>query len=207
MSCAPGPLTRVALLALTLAAGAASVHAQGLEAGVRVGPLYSTVSADADGSAPAFDWRLGYSAGGFAKWPLGAVRLGVEALYVQKGAAVDEGGIEAQLILDYVEVPVLVSASRASLGGRVYLAGGAAPAFRIRARSRADFGGAVEEIDATDEIEPLDLALVAAAGLERGRVVFDARYAHGIRNIDAADSRDVRIFTRAVSVTVGIRFR
>ena len=207
MSCRRSSSWVATLVVGLLAASAASASAQGLEAGARVGPLYSTVSADADGSAPSFAWRLGYTAGGFARWLLGPVGVQVEALYAQKGAAVDEQGLDAQLILDYVETPVLVRVSRAALGGRAYLAGGAVPAFRVRARTRADFGGAVEEIDAADEIAPVDLALVAAAGLERGRLVLDARYAHGIRDIDADSDDEVRVFTRAVSVTVGIRFR
>lgn len=189
---------------LAVAAAADPVSAQGLDAGVRGGVNLSTTTSD--GADGGLGWRAGLVAGGFVTWPIaGGLSLQPEGLYSSKGAKLDEEGVDAQLLLDYLEVPVLVRVSLPAFRNRgAYVAAGPAFGLRLRARTRTDFGGAIEEIDIADDVERSDLGLVVAGGFALGRIVVDGRYVHGLADVDRDEAVEVR--NRTVSVTAGIRF-
>jgi hypothetical protein len=181
----------LALALLLLCAGSASAQITGQ--GVRGGVNIATVRAVAGGY---LTWRM-------FSW----LELQPEVLYSLKGARVGDEDVDAKVLLDYLDVPLLARISRGAPGSRrFYGVGGIALGVLLRARTRADFGGATEEIDIKDDVETLDLGAVFGGGMEFGSLVVDARYTHGIRDIDKDTTDTVKIKTRAASITVGNRF-
>lgn len=197
-------LTTALLVTLCLAA---SARAQGLEKGVRGGINLTKTTTSGEGAADALDWQLRGVFGGFVTWRLTSwLELQPEVLYAMKGARSEEI-VETKLLLDYLEVPVLARVTRGAAGGtRYYLAAGPSAGLLLRARTRADFGGAIEEIDIKDDLESVDFGVVVTGGVEFGSIVVDARYTHGLTNIERESSGGQEIRNRAASVTVGIRF-
>jgi hypothetical protein len=182
--------------------------AQGITTGVRGGINLASARFDAQDGATTLDTGLTPVLGVFVTVPLTTwFELQPEALYSVKGPRLKMGAVESQLLLDYLEVPLLGRFSRR--GGRAidyYFTGGASVGVRLRARSRTDFGGAVEDIDISDEVERFDVGVVAGGGLEISAVVIDGRYTHGLRDIDKDKTDDVKITNRAWSLTAGFRF-
>lgn len=197
---------RILITAVLLTIGfAASARAQGLEKGVRGGINFTKTSTS--GEDDSLDWQLRGVFGGFVTWPFTSwLELQPEVLYAMKGARSDEF-VETKLLLDYLDVPVLARVTRGPRGGiRYYLAGGPSLGILLRARTRADFGGAIEEIDIKDDLENLDFGVVVAGGVEFGSIVVDGRYTHGLSDIEKESRDDQKIRNRAVSLTVGIKF-
>jgi hypothetical protein len=186
---------------------ASSARAQGLEKGVRAGINFTKTATSGEGAEDALDWQLRGVFGGFVTWRFTSwIDLQPEVLYAMKGARTD-AVVEAKLLLDYLEMPVLARVTRGATGGtRYYVAGGPSVSILLRARTRADFGGSIEEIDLKEDLERVDVGLVAAGGVEFGSIVVDGRYTHGFTNIDKESGGGQKVRNRAVSVTVGIRF-
>ena len=190
---------RIPVLTLILAIATVAPATAQMSYGVKAGVNYADVSFDGD---VASSGRVGLLAGGFATIPLfGWLAVQPEVIYTVKGTAVDVADIKSDLIVDYVEVPLL---ARISIRRKIYVAVGPSMAFRVRARSRTAFGGSTEEIDLKEDVESFDLGVVGAAGIDLGRWVFDGRYTHGLSDIDARD--DAKMRNRVLSVSAGIRF-
>jgi hypothetical protein len=199
---------RIAVLVclLTLAWGSLA-SAQGLSFGARAGINIAEASFDSDADSPDTSARIGIVSGGFVTIPLVSwLELQPEALYSQKGAGFNEEGIDSSVRLDYVEFPILARVSRRGSGLQYYIAGGPSFAVRVRARARADFSGATEEIDISDEVETTDFGVAFGGGIELGRLVVDARYTFGLKDVDKDDTDAVRVANRAFSFTAGVRF-
>ena len=193
-----------ALLVVCAGTASAQITSQGVRAGVNL----STLNTSDDEGGVSADWLVRGVAGGYVTWRMFSwLELQPEVLYSLKGAKEGEGDLTAKALLDYVEVPVLARVSRGAPGTRrFYGVAGVAFGVLLRARTRADFGGAVEEIDIKDDLETLDVGAVFGGGLELGSLVVDARYTHGFRDIDKDTSDSVTVKNRAASITVGIRF-
>lgn len=190
---------------LLVAAGSAA--AQGLQPGAKAGVNLANVSTAREGSSASFDSRVGLVGGVFVTWRLMSwLELQPEVLATSKGAALEEEGIDARLVLDYLEVPLLARVSRRVSGATVYAAAGPTVAWLLRAKSRVAFEGATEEIDMKDEVEPFDVGAVMGGGIEIGAFVIDGRYTLGLRDIDADRSDAITIRNRTISVTAGFRF-
>ncbi|MBA3639959.1 MAG: PorT family protein [Acidobacteria bacterium] len=190
---------RIPVLTLILAIATVAPATAQMSYGVKAGVNYADVSFDGD---VASSGRVGLLAGGFATIPLfGWLAVQPEVIYTVKGTSVDVADIKSDLIVDYVEVPLL---ARISIRRKIYVAVGPSMAFRVRARSRTAFGGSTEEIDLKEDVESFDLGVVGAAGIDLGRWVFDGRYTHGLSDIDARD--DAKMRNRVLSVSAGIRF-
>lgn len=190
---------RISVLTLILAIATVAPATAQMSYGVKAGVNYADVSFDGD---VASSGRVGLLAGGFATIPLfGWLAVQPEVIYTVKGTAVDVADIKSDLIVNYVEVPLL---ARISIRRKIYVAVGPSMAFRVRARSRTAFGGSTEEIDLKEDVESFDLGVVGAAGIDLGRWVFDGRYTHGLSDIDASD--DAKMRNRVLSVSAGIRF-
>ncbi len=199
---------RVAVLVclLTLVWGSIA-SAQGLSFGARAGINIAEASFDSDADGPDTSARIGIVSGGFVTIPLVSwLELQPEVLYSQKGAGFNEEGIDSSVRLDYVEFPILARVSRRGSGLQYYIAGGPSLAVRVRARARADFGGATEEIDISDEVETTDFGVAFGGGIELGRLVVDARYTLGLKDVDKDDTDAVKVTNRAFSFTAGVRF-
>jgi hypothetical protein len=202
-----GPVFRaVALAAITLCDS--PVFAQGISTGVRGGLNMATTATGGEGGDGALEWQPRAVFGGFVTWRVTSwLELQPEVLYAMKGAKSEEFGLTAKILLDYIEVPALARLSRGARGARSwYLVAGPSLSFLTRARSRADFGGAIEEIDLTDDVERFDIGVAAGGGVEFGSLLVDARYNHGLSDIDADATDDVTVRNRAVSLTVGFKF-
>ena len=190
----------IAFLALV---GSEAALAQGISYGVKAGVNLADLSFDPAGPA-SVDPRPGPQAGIFVTLPVrGWLGVQSEAIYTVKGASVRSNDISSDLILDYLEVPLLV---RVNLARRWHVVAGPALGVRLRARSRTSFRGSTEEIDLANEVERRDLGVAAGAGLEVGRWIVDARYTYGLSDVDADTEDDVKIRNRALSFSAGIRF-
>jgi hypothetical protein len=196
-----------ATLGVLLCVGSHSASAQGLGKGVRGGVNFSTTDTTGEGQM-APDWLLRGVFGGYVTWrALSWMELQPEALYSLKGAKVEESGIAAKLLLDYIDFPVLARFSRGTPNARSwYVIGGPSFGYLLRARTRADFGSATEEIDVIEDVGRFDFGIVAGGGLEFGRIVIDGRYTHGLSDLDKDTSDDVKVRNRGVSLTVGLTF-
>lgn len=183
--------------------------AQGLTAGVRAGVNVADLSFP-DEELAAFDPIVRFVAGGYVTVPLTSwLELQPEALYSMKGASSGgEGGIETEVLLDYLEVPILARHSWRGRPGRAYfILGGPAFGVRLRARSKTAFNSSVDEVDLSDDIERLDVGITAGGGVELGAIVIDARYTFGLGDLDASSSAgSAKIANRVFSVTAGLRF-
>lgn len=184
----------------------ASAQVPGL--GVKGGVNLATQRAAGDGGSGELKSLVGLTAGMFATIPMaGWLELQPEALYARKGARVELEGVTADLLIDYLEVPVLVRASKRRAGALgYYVAGGPSFAVQLRARTRTDFGSATEEIDLGDQVERLDFGATIGGGVEIGSLVVDGRYTHGFKDVDTDTSDGVKVTNRTVSITVGFRF-
>lgn len=190
---------RIPVLTLILAIATVAPATAQMSYGVKAGVNYADLSFDGDVPSSG---RVGLLAGGFATIPLfGWLAVQPEVIYTVKGTSVDVADVKSDLIVDYVEVPLL---ARISIRRKIYVAVGPSMAFRVRARSRTAFGGSTEEIDLKEDVESFDLGVVGAAGIDLGRWVFDGRYTHGLSDIDARD--DAKTRNRVLSVSAGIRF-
>jgi Outer membrane protein beta-barrel domain len=195
------PIAMAAVLLLPAAAAA-----QGVAFGVKGGVNLAGQQVSGTG-APSPSMRIGPIAGGFVTLPLGRrFGLDVEGLYSSKGAKVTALGIETTVQIDYFEVPVLLRVNFGEGSRRYFVAGGIAPAVRLRAKARTPFSGSTEEIDVADEVERFDAGVSGAGGVEAGRFVFDARYTFGFTNADANAPAGSRTRNHALAVTAGVRF-
>jgi hypothetical protein len=193
---------RLFALALILTLAFAAPAVAQISYAAQVGVNFADISFDADEDVPT-SGRKGLLAGVFVTIPLGWLTVQPEAIYTVKGTSLDIGGVTSDYIVDYVEVPLL---ARLRLPRNAYVVAGPAMAFRLRARSRIDFGGSTEEFDLDEDIESFDLGIVGGVGLDIGRWVVDARYTHGLSDIDTDTSDDVRARNRVVSLSAGFRF-
>jgi hypothetical protein len=196
------------LIVLCLAAGSAA--AQGLQPGVKGGvnlANVSNVSGEGGDGSPGFDARVGLVAGVFATWrPISWLELQPEVLVTSKGAALADEGIDARLVLDYLEVPLLARVSRRVSGATVYAAAGPTVAWLLRAKTRIAFDGSTEEIDMKEDVEPFDIGVAMGGGVEIGAFVIDGRYTLGLSDIDADRGDAITIRNRVISLTAGFRF-
>ena len=183
---------------------ASPARAQGLDVGVKGGVNVADVDLSADGDGPPFDSRIGLVAGGFVRMPIASwLAVQAEGLYAEKGARIEESGVTAKLILNYVEVPVL---ARVRLGRVFYATAGPSMAFLVQAKVRTRFSGATEDIDVSDEVQSFDFGLAMGGGVELGRLIVDGRYTLGLRDTDKDTTDATTTKNRTISFTAGFRF-
>ncbi|MCC6162062.1 MAG: PorT family protein [Acidobacteria bacterium] len=188
-----------------LLAGGTHAFGQGLEVGVKGGVNLASITFDEDG--PSVAPHVGAVGGGFVVIPLTSVLSAqVEGLYSAKGVRLTEAGIDSSLRVEYLELPLLARFTRRGSTRNYHVAAGPALGWRLRARSRVDFGSVVEEFDLTDDVERFDIGIAVAAGVDFARLTVDARYTFGVRDIDADRTDTVVMKNRAASITVGLRF-
>lgn len=197
---------RIATAVLVVVLSGAPAFAQGISGGIKGGPNLTTVKFDGDPDATSARWSgVG---GAFFIVPFHrGLSLQPEMLYAMKGARLRATGTQPSLLLDYVEVPILARVSARLSGAKIFIVGGAAPALRVRARTRTKFGGSTEEIDISDQVKRFDAGIVGGAGIEVGSLLVDARYTFGMMNVDKDSSDTANATNRALSITLGWRFR
>jgi hypothetical protein len=195
------------LLAFVLLAMPATVAAQGLTYGVTAGVNFATLNFDPEQDGD-FGYRIGLAAGGFVSLPLGS-RLSIqpEGLFSQKGSKADLDGVDAEMQLDYLEVPILVKyALSSNASGAFYVFGGPSMAFKLRSKATASFGDVTVDTGEDDRIKDSDFGVVVGAGKNFGRMSIDGRYTFGLSNINGDDPDLQKIRNRSISVLASVRF-
>jgi len=184
------------------------------QVGVKAGVNFASLTPEED-EDPDTSRHVGPVGGVWVRIaPSSRVSFQVEGLFSEKGVTFDAPGFGVTGSLDvrlrYIEIPLLARADFGASGSatRVFVVGGAAPAFKLSARAKAVADGEEQTRDIDDEFYSGDLGLVGGLGLEFGRALIEARYTHGLRHINTDDNGDEdRIKNRVFSVTVGFRFR
>jgi hypothetical protein len=186
--------------------------------GVKAGVNFASLTPEEDES-PDISRRPGLVAGVWFRIPSTTrVSFQAEGLFSEKGVTFDrlvfdeDSFASIDIRVRYIEIPLLARADFGAAGSttRVFVVGGAAPAFKLSARAKADVEGEDEEptADIGDEIEPLDVGLIGGLGVEFRRVLIEVRYTHGLLKINTDDNDpNDSIKNRVFSVTVGFRFR
>lgn len=186
--------------------GAMRADAQTMEGGVKVGIASAGMSID-DGASVPTKSRTGLVAGAFVRRVVEDNPLGiqVEALVTQKG--VKFPGDDAEIKITYVEVPLLARyAVELSGGARPYVVAGPSLAIRMATAYVPKLDAELPEL-----IARTDAGLVLGGGVDVGRLVLDARYTLGLKNVLSADwlyyvNETGSGKNRAFTVTVGYRF-
>ena len=187
------------------------VSAFAQEIGVKAGVNFASLPPEED-EHPDIPPRLGPVGGVWVRTaPANRFSFQAEGLFSEKGTHWNfSPDVSIEIRVRYIEIPLL---ARADVGGsasttRVFVIGGAAPAFKLSARARSEFFGEEGTRDAGRNIEPFDLGLVGGFGVEFGRGLIEARYTHGLLRINTDDNEpNDRLNNRVFSVTVGFRLR
>jgi hypothetical protein len=109
-----------------------------------------------------------------------------------------------------VEVPLLVKLSPPNAQGFYVVFG---PGFGFRARAKTTDtklnGQSIPEgdEDLKDDTESVDVSLIGGAGVVLGRVGLEARYDHGLRNLNKDSSEDFKVKMRTVTVLLRVFLR
>jgi hypothetical protein len=151
-----------------------------IHVGAKGGVSFTTLSGD---PYPVYDARIGFSAGVFVSIPVARNwSIQPEILYSQKGAKTSGycSGLPTSwtLKLDYVEVPILISAATSTIGDvtpRMFL--GPAVTFKVSSKQEVKNQYATVSVD-VGGIRPLELCFVVGAGL-------DFSFSSGILSIEA----------------------
>jgi hypothetical protein len=128
----------------------------------------------------------------------------VEALLGRKGAQDDDDPAEGRYRFTYIDVPLTVS-----LGSGP----GRRAQFRVFTGPQASFLLGADEVnfrldvsrDISDEVKTVDFGWTVGAGVSMQRLSLDARYTHGLININTAGGSWVK--QRTATVLMGFRLR
>lgn len=191
-----GKLARLLVPILVVASGA-SVAAE-----AQLAAKGGLVSATLSESPTSPDWKpqLGFAAGVAMRIrsPLPMVGLQPELLFVEKGAK--EANADTENRIGYIDIPLLLRISTPGPGTGLFAVAGPAVSWRVFC-SRGI-------LNCTGLYHPADYGVHAGAGVRVGSTPgwsIEARYAHGLRNINARN-QDYESRTRAVMVLVGLAY-
>ena len=189
------------ILLIALVMGTATASAQETPTlGVRGG--LNATSAFTEDPLVDTSYRPGFLVGVFAWLPANdRVALQPEVLYSQKRTKFTLDGIDATVTADYVEFPVLLDVRLNTGPSRVSLVVG--PSVSFRTRARLESGG--ESIDASDQLDRVDFAVVTGLAFTAGLFELAGRYTWGLIDVAKEDGLTGRLHGFAVSA--GWRFR
>jgi hypothetical protein len=182
-------MKRAALLALLLLVVAAPAHSQIQEIGFKLGVNSSKLGGE---DITDNDMRTASAFGAFLIFPLSSFDLQAELLIMNKGSAFAEGGWEETLSARYLEIPVLARFEFGHHGAalRPHASIGPAVGFLMSCTYVEQVGGQRTSLKCDEDGNPansVDVGLVVGGGLSYalgiGRVLVDARYSHGLRNM------------------------
>jgi hypothetical protein len=176
--------------------------------GVKAGVNFANINFDPEPEVDLFEGRTAFVGGLFVVVPANdVIAFQGEALFSQKGTSFDEGGDAGDLELDYLEVPLLLRVGSPSSGAASFhVFAGPSVGFKLRSKLTATFDGESEDEDIDDDVEKVDVGLVAGAGVGFGRFTVDGRYTWGLRNVVSADTEEIKLKNRVFSIMAGVRF-
>jgi hypothetical protein len=182
--------------------GGSGPRAEGFGIGAKIGPLWTGFdSATVGNSTINFDTKTGWEGGiWFGGNRGGTVGVMGEILYAKKKQQV--AGTTGSTTLSYLEIPILLRiniGSQSREGISVY--GLVGPVADINLK--ADFNG----VDVKKSYESLDLGILFGGGIEITRVLIEARYNKGLRNVlSSTGSLAQDIKTHSFALLFGVRF-
>ena len=186
-----------------LVAIASPAAAQGTTFGARVGVNFANLSLSENNDVDT-STRTAIAIGGFATIPINPrFAFQPEILYSQQGAKANDESSGGTLKIDYVLVPLLANIGLSDGPNRVSLLVG--PQIGFRTSAKADDDG--EEFDIEENIKSTDFGLVAGIAANISNFVVDARYAHGLSDINDIGEGDQKIKNRVFTISVGFSFR
>jgi hypothetical protein len=170
----------------------------GIGFGIKGGYLYSSFSQAGESLNAKGGWEAGIFLGGGRS---GVVGLMAELMYARK--SFEEGAISKTTKLDYFEIPLLlrlnIGSSNKNKGVIFY--GLAGPVFDFNLKAERD------GVDVSDSYEKYDIGVLAGGGLEISRIILEARYNWGLKNLlknSGALSGDLK--NQTFALLGGIRF-
>ncbi|MGQ9802077.1 MAG: porin family protein [Candidatus Saccharicenans sp.] len=151
---------------------------------------------------PGQKYLQGYCFGAFLSLNFGPIGLQPEILYSRRGMESqmlldpsDPSSLaQAQALLDYIEIPLLVRLNVIPAGPvKLYIFGGPSYGFLQKAKARITYLGMSEEEDIKDDFKSNSLAAVGGLGLDIKipllfKITADARYHYGLSNILSEDT-------------------
>jgi len=187
------------ILLVAIALFTFNVNAQGVDFGVKAGANFASIGGDdTDDLSGRTSFHFGVTAGiavsdNFSVQP--------ELVYSAQGASMDFDGFEADLKLDYLNLPIMAQFQVAD-GFSIEVG----PQFGFLMSAKIEADG--EEEDIKDDVKGLDLAAgvgvnyAMASGLN-----FGARYNLGLSNVnDGEGSDDFKNQNNVIQVSIGYRF-
>lgn len=167
--------------------------------GAKAGVNFATVGGDETGGTSS---RTAFHVGGVAEIAISEkFSVQPELLYSAQGAVRDFEGVDVDVKLDYLNIPIMA---------KYYVADGfsveAGPQIGLLLSAEADGGGETEDLK--DSISGIDFGLGIGAGykMESG-LNFSARYNLGISNInDFEGSDDISNQNNVFQISVGYFF-
>lgn len=201
-----------------------TAQAQEFSLGGRAQLGYVVLNADDASADEGIDGRLGFGLGGQAIVGMSEnVGFQIEAGWARRGAATSlrlfeingaTTGVEQELMLDYLEVPLLLrlhyQSDESSFTPKL-LIGPYLAAFVTGKVRATGFGISIEsDLEPGEDIDPFDLGIVLGFGgdfdLGNGAILTgDIRAQHGIVGVEVNDG-DSSLYNLAVLVNVGIAF-
>ena len=196
----------VLLLALCIVLPAsAQVHL-----GVLGGLNLANLSVDPDEGVDLSS-RTAFGFGGVLDYGLGEyIALHLEPMYLQKGTEAKEEGVDVEVKLAYLEVPLMLKYAFGTGDTKPYVMAGPTIGFNLSAKVKVSAGGVSDEEDVKDETKSVDFGLGFGAGVSlpigNNSIFVEARYALGLTDIndDSADPTDIK--TKGIQIFAGITF-
>ena len=187
----------VVSLIILLAGLSASPAVAGITFGVKGGLNNSKIVFSPAIDMPGQKYLQGYCFGAFLSLNLGPIGIQPEVLYSRRGLEAqtlldpsDPTSLaQAQVRLDYLEIPLLVRLNVIPAGPvKLYIFGGPSYNYLQKAKAKLTFMGQSEEEDIKDDFRSSCLAAVGGIGLDVKipllfKITADARYHYGLGNI------------------------
>jgi hypothetical protein len=187
-------------LVVVISLSASPSFAQNLSGGVKGGVNFANLSLDPEDD-DCCDPKTGFIGGLFITAPIGdTVSIQPEFLYSMIGAKASEDDFDTEIDVKVFQIPLLFRADFAGTSVRPFVLAGPALSFRLDAKQT--FGD--EEFDLDEDVEKFDIGFAIGGGLQFGRGSLEARYTHGLRDMDKDDESEAK--TRVFSVLAGFRF-
>jgi hypothetical protein len=203
-------LGAAAIAAGALLAGHAQVSAQTI--GFKVGPTFSKLHSSEDNEGS--ETLKSFGGGGFVRFGMMGIGMQAEALAVTRGLSFTDSGVDVDLKITDLEVPVL-----ARFGGTgmiaPYVMVGPTFGFELSCKAKVTGLGITSEDDCTDEDFPrksFDVGATGVAGLEfkmgPGALLVEGRYTHGLTKINETQDGDngEKVTNRTFAIFAGYSF-
>lgn len=192
-------VTRAFILAVIATfAISTSAAAQGLGVGFKGGWVYPDFSTDV--SEYKYENQTGWQAGiWFGGNRDGIAGVMVEINYLRKQAETQSG--LGDFKVNYVQVPILLRLNTPARSKNAFQAYGiVGPSFDFKVSD--EFNG----LNLVNEFEGTDFGLMFGGGIDVARLIVEARYSRGLKQINKSFSDLAEIKSHSFAILLGVRF-